>query len=130
MNPREITYDNFLSYAAKFKSERARTALIKNKAQPHGAPFPYLLGGPTYYKSSNTQFLYIGVHFDNLKALELKNGLLSTTPVSQSPDTLGLNGTTPVVSSLGSNEGTAVVWAITRGADWWSCHWSCQASRI
>ena len=32
MNPREITYDNFLSYAAKF-SERARTALIKNKAR-------------------------------------------------------------------------------------------------
>ncbi len=33
MNPREITYDNFLSYAAKFNSERARTALIKNKAR-------------------------------------------------------------------------------------------------
>ena len=33
MNPTEITYDNFLSYAAKFKSERARTALIKNKAR-------------------------------------------------------------------------------------------------
>jgi type I restriction enzyme, R subunit len=33
MNPKEITYDNFLSYAAKFKSERARTALIKNKAR-------------------------------------------------------------------------------------------------
>jgi type I restriction enzyme, R subunit len=33
MNPREVTYDNFLGYAAKFKSERARTALIKNKAR-------------------------------------------------------------------------------------------------
>src|SRR5215216_722947 len=33
MNPREITYDNFLGYAAKFKSERARTALVKNKAR-------------------------------------------------------------------------------------------------
>ena len=33
MNPREITYDNFLSYISKFKSERARTALVKNKAQ-------------------------------------------------------------------------------------------------
>ena len=28
---REVTYDNFLGYAAKFK-DRARTALIKNKA--------------------------------------------------------------------------------------------------
>jgi type I restriction enzyme R subunit len=33
MNPREITYDNFLSYVTKFKSERARTALVKNKAK-------------------------------------------------------------------------------------------------
>jgi type I restriction enzyme R subunit len=33
MNPREVTYDNFLGYAAKFKTERARTALVKNKAR-------------------------------------------------------------------------------------------------
>ena len=33
MNPREVKYDNFLGYAAKFKSERARTVLIKNKAR-------------------------------------------------------------------------------------------------
>jgi type I restriction enzyme, R subunit len=33
MNPREVTYDNFLGYASKFKSERARTALVKNKAR-------------------------------------------------------------------------------------------------
>jgi type I restriction enzyme, R subunit len=33
MGQREITYDNFLGYAAKFKSERARTALVKNKAR-------------------------------------------------------------------------------------------------
>jgi type I restriction enzyme, R subunit len=33
MNPREVTYDNFLGYAAKFKSERARAALVKNKAR-------------------------------------------------------------------------------------------------
>ena len=33
MSPREVTYDNFLGYAAKFKSERARTTLVKNKAR-------------------------------------------------------------------------------------------------
>ncbi|HKG31466.1 MAG TPA: type I restriction endonuclease subunit R [Nitrososphaeraceae archaeon] len=33
MNPREVTYENFLGHAAKFKSERARTALVKNKAR-------------------------------------------------------------------------------------------------
>ena len=33
MDQREVTYDNFLSYASKFKTEKARTALIKNKAR-------------------------------------------------------------------------------------------------
>ena len=33
MDQREVTYKRFLDYAAKFKTERARTALIKNKAR-------------------------------------------------------------------------------------------------
>lgn len=34
IDPREVTYSNFLGYAAaKVKNERARTALIKNKAR-------------------------------------------------------------------------------------------------
>ena len=33
MDPREVTYNNFLGIITKFKSERARTALVKNKAK-------------------------------------------------------------------------------------------------
>ena len=33
MDQREVTYKRFLDYAAKFKTERARTALVKNKAR-------------------------------------------------------------------------------------------------
>jgi len=33
VKPMEITYENFLAYVSKFKSPRARTALIKNKAE-------------------------------------------------------------------------------------------------
>ena len=33
MDPREVTYESFLDYANKFKTERARTALVKNKAR-------------------------------------------------------------------------------------------------
>jgi type I restriction enzyme R subunit len=33
MDQREVTYKKFLDYAAKFKTERARTALVKNKAR-------------------------------------------------------------------------------------------------
>ena len=32
INPMEITYENFLAFVDKFKSDRARTALVKNKA--------------------------------------------------------------------------------------------------
>lgn len=32
MEPREITYENFLAYAGKFKKEEAKAALVKNKA--------------------------------------------------------------------------------------------------
>jgi type I restriction enzyme R subunit len=33
MDQREVTYKRFLDYAAKFKTERARTALVKNNAR-------------------------------------------------------------------------------------------------
>ena len=33
IKPMEITFENFLAYVSKFKSPRARTALIKNKAE-------------------------------------------------------------------------------------------------
>lgn len=33
MDQREVTHNNFFGYASKFKSEKARTALIKNKAR-------------------------------------------------------------------------------------------------
>ena len=49
MNPREITYDNFLSYvSSKFKSDRARTALVKNKARQVIRDLS--LNNPVYYE--------------------------------------------------------------------------------
>ena len=48
MNPREITYDNFLSYAAKFKDDRAKTALIRNKARQVIEEFKS--DNPAYYE--------------------------------------------------------------------------------
>jgi len=50
MNPREVTYDNFLGYAAKFKTERARTALVKNKARQIIKEFAPT--NPVYYEKS------------------------------------------------------------------------------
>lgn len=48
LDQREITYHNFLSYVAKFKSERARTALVKNKARQVIEEFSAY--NPAYYE--------------------------------------------------------------------------------
>ncbi|AIC16478.1 type I restriction endonuclease subunit R [Nitrososphaera viennensis] len=48
LDPREITYHNFLSYVAKFKNERARTALVKNKARQVIEEFSAY--NPAYYE--------------------------------------------------------------------------------
>ena len=45
---REITYENFLGYIAKFKSERARTALVKNKARQIISELAF--HNPVYYQ--------------------------------------------------------------------------------
>jgi len=48
INPREITYDNFMSYATKFKDERAKAALVRSKARQVIEEFSS--DNPTYYE--------------------------------------------------------------------------------
>ena len=48
MERTEITYENFLGYVAKFKTERARTALIKTKARQIISELSY--HNPVYYQ--------------------------------------------------------------------------------
>ena len=49
VDPREVTYSNFLGYATpKVKNERARTALIKNKARQIIKEF--VPTNPAYYE--------------------------------------------------------------------------------
>jgi type I restriction enzyme, R subunit len=48
MDPRDVTYDNFLGYATKVKSEKAKTALIKNKARQIIKEFAP--NNPAYYE--------------------------------------------------------------------------------
>jgi type I restriction enzyme R subunit len=48
IDPREVTYENFLSHAFKVKNERARTALIKNKARQIIREFAP--SNPAYYE--------------------------------------------------------------------------------
>lgn len=48
VNPQEITYENFAKYAVKFKDERARAALVKNKARQVIEEFAH--DNPAYYE--------------------------------------------------------------------------------
>lgn len=61
---------------------------------------------PAYWQN-NIYFCGVG---NNLQSYFLLNGLLSTSPTSQSPDTFGYPGSTPAVSSNGSANG--IVWSL------------------
>ncbi len=55
-------------------------------------------------------YLYVGSVGKPLMAFAVKNGRLSASPVSESPDTFDYPGTTPSVSSNGTKD--AIVWAL------------------
>ncbi|MBZ5697290.1 MAG: hypothetical protein LAN18_01940 [Acidobacteriia bacterium] len=70
-----------------------------------------ILSTPVYWNNA----IYIAAGSGKLKAFPMTGGVLQSTPSSQSPETLGLQGATPVVSSNGANN--AIVWLIdTSGA--------------
>ena len=70
-----------------------------------------ILSTPVFWNNA----IYVAAGNGTLEAFPLTGGVLQTTPSSQSPETLGPLGATPVVSSNGANN--AVVWLIdTSGA--------------
>ncbi len=70
---------------------------------------------PAYWQNN---IYFCGVS-DFLKSYLLSNGLLSTTPTSQSPALFGYPGATPAISANGTSNG--IVWAIStaRGSIAW-----------
>jgi hypothetical protein len=74
-----------------------------------GAP---ILSTPLFWNNT----IYVAAGNDTLKAFPMPGGVLNTSPLaSQSPETLGPQGATPVVSSNGPNN--SIIWLIdTSGA--------------
>jgi hypothetical protein len=76
---------------------------------PTGESFDDYYGAfdtPAYF---NSRVYYVGVG-DVPKAFQLRDGLLSTTPVSQGSTTYGYGGATVSISANGATDG--IVWAI------------------
>lgn len=78
---------------------------VVQEFQGIGAQF----GMPAYFNGR----VYFGGVGDHLKAFALANGLLGTTPDSQSGNPFGYPGTTPSISANGTTGG--IVWAIENG---------------
>jgi hypothetical protein len=57
--------------------------------------------------------VYISSNGAAMKAFPLTNGILATTPASQTPETFNFPGPNPVVSSNGNASGTGIVWIIS-----------------
>jgi hypothetical protein len=71
---------------------------------------------PAYFDSGSdgNRWIYYAGSGDHLKAFSLTNGLLSTSPTSQSSATFpGSYGATPIVSANGTSNG--IVWAVAQG---------------
>ncbi len=60
------------------------------------------------YWQNNIYFCGVG---NNVQSYLLSNGMLSTSPTSQSPETFGYPGATPAISANGAGEG--IVWAVS-----------------
>jgi hypothetical protein len=74
-----------------------------------------LFGTPAFWASNNT--VYVAAADDNLRALPLTGGALSSSSCSVSPsscstDTFPLFGASPVISWDGNNAGSGIVWAL------------------
>ncbi|HEV2177444.1 MAG TPA: hypothetical protein VGW33_09620 [Terriglobia bacterium] len=75
-----------------------------------GAILPTNLSTPAYWQGN----LYYASEYDTLRMFTLTNGLLSTSAVSVSPETLGYAGATPSISSNGPSGG--IMWIIDTNA--------------
>jgi hypothetical protein len=69
-------------------------------------------GTPAYW---NHTIFFAGTK-DHIKAFSFNNGVLSTTPTSQSSETLDWPGGNPTISSVGDDPNTGILWVIDPGS--------------
>ena len=81
---------------------------------------PAAVGGtfstPAYWNGPNGEYVFFTGTSDHIKAFKLTNGLLSTSPTSQSPENHSFTGGNASISSNGTLPGTGILWFIDPGA--------------
>jgi hypothetical protein len=75
-----------------------------------------LFSTPAYWNGSNGEFVYFGGINDAVKAYQLTNGKLSSSPTSRTPENFGFTGGNPVISSNGNTVGTGILWTLDPNA--------------
>jgi len=100
-----IDRDNMGHFNAGVDSQIVQSFNFFTSAGP-----PHLFGLPACFNNR----LYVQGVNEPLKFYAFTNGLLNTTPISQSTETLGFRGATPCVSANGTNDG--IVWLLIPGA--------------
>jgi len=69
-------------------------------------------GTPVYWNGTTGQYVFMGGANDHVKAYQITNGLLSSSPTSQTPESFGFSGANPVVSSDGKVANSGILWLI------------------
>jgi hypothetical protein len=71
-----------------------------------------LYANPAYWASTSSKWVYFGGVDDTLKAFQLTNDTLSSSPTSRTPESFDYPGVTPSISSNGNTSGTGIVWVV------------------
>ncbi len=81
---------------------------------------PKTVGGmwstPAYWNGPNGAYVYFAGSSANIKAFQLTNGKLSTSPTSQTPESFSFPAGNPVISSNGTTAGTGILWSVDPSA--------------
>jgi hypothetical protein len=67
---------------------------------------------PGYWASSSSAWVYMSGIDDTMKAYQISNDTLSSSPTSRTPESFSFPGVTPSISSNGNTSGTGIVWTI------------------
>jgi hypothetical protein len=67
---------------------------------------------PVYWNGSTGEYIFTSGASDHVKAYKLTNGLLSSSPTSQTPESFSFPGPNPFVSSNGTVANSGILWII------------------